>query len=398
MRAVVSGAVVAGILIGVFLFWNAGRLSERELSIARGLSLASLPPVPPDAGNAVADNPQAAAFGKELFHDTGLSANNRISCATCHIEDRQFQDDRALGQGIGTTERRTMPLNGVAHATWFFWDGRKDSLWAQAMAPIENPAEHGFSRSEVAAYIAQNYRAKYTALFGSLPDLTGIPPAGPLGDAIQQTAWERMPKEKRQDINRVFTNAAKSIAAFERTLLPVENRFDRYIDALLNGRKPDGRSALNRQELSGFRVFTGQGRCIECHNGPLLSDGFFHNTGVPERAGVPADRGRVSVIDTIQSDPFGCLGLYSDAATNECAKLKFMLRDKFVLTGAFKSPGLRGVADRPPYMHAGQIDTLEQVIEHYNNAPFTFTGKSEIQPVKLSFKQRAALLAFLKTL
>jgi len=389
---------VAGLVFAGAVYVKSGNLSDTELKIAKSLSLADLPPVPVDPSNSVADNPLAADLGKALFHDTGLSANGNVACATCHIADRQFQDDLSLGQGIGQTNRRTMPLRGVAYATWLFWDGRKDSLWSQAFGPLENAAEHGFTRSEVAAYIAENYRDQYVVLFGTLPDLSGLPPASPLGREAHQANWRALPKDTRRAIDTVFANTGKSIAAFERTLMPLESRFDRYVSAVLAGEKPAGDAALSRREIKGFRIFIDKGQCINCHNGPRLTDEFFHNTGVPARPGAPKDRGRVTVLEDVKRDPFNCLGPYSDASPDDCGHLTFMSHDVFLFTGAFKPPSLRGVAGRPPYMHAGQFDTLDQVIEHYDIAPFTFTGQTELHPLKLTFQERAALLAFLETL
>src|SRR5262245_44987507 len=107
--------------------WTAAELDE-----LRSLSLAELEALPPDATNAVADDSRAAALGKRLFFDTRLSSNGRVACGTCHQPDRGLQDGTALGKGVGTTARRTMPLAAMARAPFLFWDGRKDSLWAQA--------------------------------------------------------------------------------------------------------------------------------------------------------------------------------------------------------------------------------------------------------------------------
>src|SRR5690606_38791054 len=105
--------------------------SEAELVTLRALWIGSLPDLPPDPSNRYADDPQAAAFGQQLFFDTRFSANGQVACATCHLPDRLFQDDLPLAQGIGTTTRRTMTILGIAYSPWLFWDGRKDSLWAQ---------------------------------------------------------------------------------------------------------------------------------------------------------------------------------------------------------------------------------------------------------------------------
>lgn len=391
------GLVLSAGVAGYFWFTNIG-LTEAELETARTLSLSSLRPLPVSNSNAVADNPDAAALGELLFNDPGLSANGEVACATCHLQDRQFQDDLPLGQGIGTTARRTMPLRGVGYASWLFWDGRKDSLWSQALGPFEDPAEHGFTRSQVASYISAAYRAPYEAVFGALPALGVPPPASPLGNAAQQAAWAALSADEQHIINTVFANAGKAIAAFERSLHPEENRFDRYVAALLAGEAPAGDAALTQQEIDGFKIFAGKGQCTQCHNGPRLTNEFFHNTGVASPQHPVIDHGRAGAIAQVEADPFNCLGPYSDADPATCGELRFMSRDLHLFERAFKPPTLRGVAARAPYMHAGQLATLPLVIEHYNRAMPAISGHSELRPLGLTTDEKAALRAFLEVL
>ena len=391
------GLLLSGTVAGYFYLQNNG-LTEAELESARTLSLASLPPLPDDPSNAVANNPAAVILGKALFNETGLSANSEVACATCHLQNRQFQDDLPLGQGIGTTNRRTMPLPGVGYAPWLFWDGRKDSLWSQAIGPIESAVEHGFTRAQVATFIARNYQQDYEALFGPLPALENLPPASPIGDNAQQVAWARLSSQQQTNINHIFSNVGKSIAAFERTILPVENRLDLYVTALLAGEKPTGDASLTQQEINGLKIFVGKGQCIKCHNGPRLTNEFFHNTGVASPQNPVTDHGRADAIAQVEADPFNCLGPYSDADQGQCGELRFMSRDEHLFERAFKTPSLRGVADRAPYMHAGQIPTLAAVIKHYNTAPPSASGHSELEPIGLSDDEKASLLAFLEIL
>jgi hypothetical protein len=117
--------------------------SAEETALITALSLSQLPELPPDPSNRVADDPAAAALGEQLFADTRLSSNGEVSCASCHLPERQFQDDLALAKGVGVTTRRTMPIAGTAYSPWLFWDGRKDSQWSQALGPLESAVEHG---------------------------------------------------------------------------------------------------------------------------------------------------------------------------------------------------------------------------------------------------------------
>ena len=93
------------------------------------------------------------------------------------LADRLFQDGTPLANGVGVTNRRTMTLIGTAYSPWLFWDGRKDSQWAQALGPMESPVEHGSNRTYYAHLIDQFYRAEYEAIFGTLPEVRHLPMA-----------------------------------------------------------------------------------------------------------------------------------------------------------------------------------------------------------------------------
>lgn len=365
--------------------------AERQKIAA--LSLDKLPPLAADPSNAAIDNPTAMALGATLFFDTRLSRNGAVACGTCHQIGRDFQDGIPLGKGIGTMNRRTPPLAGVASQNHFFWDGRKDSLWSQALAPLEKEVEHGLTRAWVAHFIAKNFRDRYERVFGPLPDLSGVPQdAGPFGGEVATVAWESLSADQQNAINRVFANVGKMIAAFERSIVHEETRFDRFARTL-EGNKPDEASALTEQELAGLRLFIGKAGCTTCHSGPRFTDGAFHNTGVPAAQGVPPDRGLEQGKAEAAADEFAC-GRGFDDAPITCAELPL---DRPAL-GAFKTPSLRGVASRAPYMHAGQIATLEDVLAHYRAAPNGPFGQSEVKPLQITDAEAAALIAFLKTL
>lgn len=374
----------------------AARWTEEERALIQSLALDKLPPVPVDPSNRVADDPQAAELGRALFFDTRLSTNGQVACATCHLPERQFQDDVPLARGVGLTTRRAMPIAGMAHSPFLFWDGRKDSLWSQALGPLESSVEHGGNRTQYAHLIAAHYRERYEAVFGPLPETGRLPPqAGPVADPDAGRAWEAMPEADREAVNRVFANIGKAIAAFERTIMPAPTRFDAYA-AALGSRRSAG--ILTEDEIAGLRLFIGKGECVNCHNGPLLTDNHFHNTGVPAARGLPEDLGRAAGAKLVREDPFNCLGAYSDAEEGDCSELRFMAADGHELLRAFKTPSLRGAADRPPYMHAGQVATLADVVAHYSAAPAAPAGHSELRPLNLSETERRQLMAFLATL
>jgi len=349
------------------------RWTEEEVAQLSSMSLRELGPTPADPTNRVADDPRAAELGRKLFFDARLSANGQVSCATCHIPEKGFQDGIPLANGVGVTNRRTMPIAGMAHSPFLFWDGRKDSLWAQALGPLESPVEHGGSREQYARVIAAHYRPDYEAIFGAMPALS-----------------------TRDEATAVFVNMGKAIAAYERTIEYEPSRFDRYVEGLQDtGRAPQG--VLPADEEAGLRLFIGKASCVNCHNGPLLTNHEFHNTGVPGRAGLPADRGRLAGADAVMRDEFNCRSPWSDAAS-KCAELEFLVTGDHVLERAFKVPSLRNVAERAPYMHAGQFSTLSEVVDHYNRAPKAVAGHSELEPLRLSARERRQIEAFLHSL
>lgn len=170
--------------------------SDDELAKLRSLWIGSLQPLPIDPSNQYADNPRAAAFGQKLFFDTRFSSNGKVACATCHMPDKLFQDGTSLAHGVGTTNRRTMTLIGTAYSPWFFWDGRKDSQWAQALGPMESPVEHGSNRTYYAHIIDQYYRAEYEAIFGVMPQVSHLPVlTGSIQSPDVSAAWEAMSPE-----------------------------------------------------------------------------------------------------------------------------------------------------------------------------------------------------------
>src|SRR4051794_27061696 len=361
-RILLSVAAATVVLIAGYLLWPHAEWSQDEIAILRGLWIGSMPALPPDPSNTVADDPRAVALGQQLFFDTRLSINGKLACAICHLPEQGFQDGKPLGQGVGTTARRTMPIAGTAYSPWLFWDGRKDSLWAQALGPLESPVEHGGSRTQYAHLIDQSYRAEYEALFGRLPALSDAArfpaSAGPVADPAARSAWEQMTPADRDAVSRIYANLGKAIAAYERTIMPRPSRFDRYVEALLNGDTAAIRTALAPEEVAGLRLFVGKAQCVNCHNGPLLTNNDFHNTGVPAAPNLPADSGRAQGVRQVLADEFNCLSRYSDAAPEDCGELRFAKTDDHALERQFKPPSLRNVAERAPYMHAGQFTSL----------------------------------------
>ncbi len=416
-RGLVAAALLAGALAPATLFSQpaAGQTAAKakakpaawtqaQLAVLRSLWIGSLPPLPPDPSNKVADDPRAVRLGHRLFFDTDLSRDGEVACATCHAPGLAFTDGRKRGRGVGTTARNTMTIVGAAYSPWFFWDGRKDSQWSQTLGPLESTVEHGATRTDYARVIANDlhYRTAYRALFGPLPDLADTkrfpPGAGPTDDPAARKKWAAMTPADRVAVSRVFANIGKAIAAYERKILPGPARFDRYVAALLAGKPAAAARIMPPAAVAGLKLFIGRGQCTRCHNGPLLTNFGFHNTGTPAAPGTPPDRGRRDGIKLALEDGFNCLGRYSDARPDDCGELRFAKTKGPELDGAFKTPTLRNVSRTGPYMHAGQFATLAAVLRHYNQAPAAPTGETELHALGLKPHELEEIEAFLRTL
>ena len=409
MSKAVRGTLAAAILVvlaGVWWYaqpdWNNEGWTDSEINLIRSLWIANLPPLPTGTGNAVADDRQAAEFGHRLFFDKRLSANGQISCASCHRPEHFFTDGLEVAEGLGTGKRNTMSVVGAVYSPWLFWDGRKDSLWSQALSPLENPLEHGGSRMQLVHAIAQDkhYRAQYEELFGPLDDFSDpsrFPPAaGPVVNKNLNENWESMSPGDQEAVTRVFVNIGKAIAAYQRLLLPGAARFDRYVEALVAGNREPA-VTLSKDERAGLKLFIGKAQCINCHNGPLLTNHEFHNTALLSSPGSLPSKGRINAVQAVLGDPFNCRGDFSDILPRECTELRF-IRTGDNLVGAHKTPSLRSIAETAPYMHAGQLATFREVIDHYDRAPAAMVGHNEAKVLSLRRKEAKQLEAFLHTL
>jgi cytochrome c peroxidase len=206
-----------------------------------------------------------------------------------------------------------------------------------------------------------------------------------------------MTDEQRVAVTQIYVNIGKAIAAYERRLQYGPSRFDRYVDALAaNGQPPA--DVLTRDEVAGLRLFIGKANCTQCHNGPLFTNNEFHNTGVPAAAIAKVDHGRTNGAKDVLADEFNCRSRWSDAKGGQCSELEFLVAEGHTLERAFKVPSLRNVADRAPYMHAGQFASLDEVVAHYNHAPAAPSGHSELKPLRLNAKELQQLVSFLRTL
>lgn len=308
--------------------------------------------LPRDVSNAKEDDSNARALGAALFSDTGFSPANDVSCATCHDATKSFSDGLPRPSGPNVRgSRRTPRIALAAYARWQFWDGRADSLWAQALGPFENPDEIASSRVAVVRRLATTHKAAFEAAFprDTLPDPAALPTSGKPGDPT----YDALPASTRDAVTRAFADAGKAIAAFERTLPYPKMRLDAYARG--------DTKALSDAEKSSLSVFMQTG-CAQCHFGPRLTNDAFHVVRMPTgRADGLADRGRHEGLTLLAKSEFSRSSRYSDAPS---AVSPAREADDTTL-GAFKTPSLRGVAGGGPFGHGGTFRTLIEVTEHY---------------------------------
>jgi cytochrome c peroxidase len=280
----------------------------------------------PDPTNRVATSPAAAHLGQRLFYDPRLSLTTMHSCASCHMPTRAFADGLPLPSPPGSSERHSPTLLNVAHQRWFFWDGRADSLWSQAIAVIENEKELGIGRAGLARLVAHDalYRAEYRAAFGTEPS------------------------DAPADYERTAVDAAKAIAAYQARLTSADSAFDRFAQALAAGDR-ERAAEYPDDALRGLLLFTGRADCRACHAGPLFSDGEFHSIGItPAGGGQPRDPGRMRGVELLLADPLRGTGPWSDAPDSDHAREIEGLVRSSEQWGQVRTPTLRNVARTAP--------------------------------------------------
>jgi len=395
--------------------------SQDELGKIYGLS--PVPRVPEDKTNAYADNERAAELGKTIFFDKRFSGTGNVSCATCHNPSLGWSDGNALPKifshaplasvQIQARGRRRVPsLWNLGFNHWFFWDGRSDSLWSQALGPFENPKEmEGGSRLQYVhlVYDDQVMRKKYEDLFGKMPDLADTSrfplKACPMPDdpkCAYHQAWVSMAPDDQNQANRVYANLGKSVEAFERKIVSRNSRFDVYVEGLKEN-NPVKLAVFTEPEKNGLRLFIGKARCLVCHSGPNFTDGAFHNIRIPSKSQtMAADFGRFEGIPLVKANLFNAAGVYSDDHSQETKDRLESLKAKPITRGQFKTPGLRNVAQFAPYMHQGQTATLREVVKYYSTLqgaqPLMGPDEGLLVATHLSDEEIDDLTAFLGSL
>lgn len=369
------------------------------------------PDLPADTTNAWADDPTAAWFGRFLYFDTRLSSTGEFSCATCHAPSHGFSDGLPVSEAAGVTDRHAPGLWNVPFQRWLFWDGRCDSLWCQAAGPLEAEHEMDITRMELARVISEHadLADAYAELFGPPPDTsdtTRFPasarpvPADP--DHPDAQAWDTMSTADQAAVTEVLVHVAKAIAAYERTLVSTDTPVDRFVSALQADDRAAALAALTDEERHGLELFAGDGQCVFCHSGWEFSNKEFHNLGLPEVDQVDyLDIARYDGIDRLRDHEFNATSPWSDDPTGPGADRLALVAQTTEQLGQFKTPGLRGVADHPPYMHGGHFESLEAVVAFYAD-PTEYDGPGHREELIVARgwddTEQAALVAFLRAL
>jgi cytochrome c peroxidase len=334
------------------------------------------PPVERDASNRVSGNAEAIALGKRLFRDPRLSLSGKVSCATCHREDRDFTDGLPRAVGLARVDRNTIALDNVRLQHWFGWDGGNDNLWAQSLRPMLEPREMGSDLARIAALVRTDpaLRRRFAAAFGAPPG---------------------------SDDEAVAVDTAKALAAYQETLVSGRTPFDDYRDALAR----DDRKAAARYPQAarrGLAIFIGKGRCNVCHLGPAFTNGEFHDAGIPFFIGDGrVDPGRHDGIRRLQASRYNLLGPFNDDPAAATATGTRFVAQEHRNFGEFRVPSLRNVARTAPYMHDGSLATLRDVVRHYSEfdeSRLHADGETILRPLHLSSAEQDDLIAFLESL
>jgi cytochrome c peroxidase len=336
--------------------------SSDQVGLPAALTRAAIPPASPLT-------PAAVALGERLFFEVRLSDDGTVACATCHDPARAFTDGRPVSIGVrGRAGQRNAPtvLNALYNKTQF-WDGRATTLEQQAALPITDPFEMGLSSvADAASRISSDsdYQAQFMQAFGR-----GV---------------------NEQDM-------LCAIASYERTLTSFDSPFDRYIagDA----------GAISDHAKRGWELFNTKARCNLCHalsadkrDTTGFTDNDFHNIGIgilrhnvgplAQQAGRELAQGRMFDIDVA-------------AISSEMSVLgRFLITKRQGDIAAFKTPDLRNVLMTGPYFHDGSMQTLWDVVDHYNKGDGLSDPwlDEDIQPLAMTEDEIDDLVAFLATL
>jgi cytochrome c peroxidase len=360
IATLISGAVVSGPAWGQFSSVADVGFTAQELRHIQTLGPWP-PPVRVDPSNRVSGQPPAVELGRRLFRDPRMSPVGYIACVTCHQPDRAFTDLKARAHGLADLPRNTPSLFNLSQQRWFGRDGASDSLWLASIRPMLDAREFDSSPAATAKLFVRDpeLAACYRKVFGVSP---------------------------LQNPERTVVNVGKALAAYQETLVTGRTAFDDFRDAAVRGdaalAEAKAKARYPQAALRGLKLFVGEAKCISCHSGPSFSDDRFYKVS----SGI--DDGRLQGVRSVKSNPFNLASRYNDDPTRSNANATRQLVEHDSQRGQFRTPGLRNVSATAPYMHAGQIDTLQAAVQH--GAPQSGTA--------LTAAQASDIVAFLASL
>jgi cytochrome c peroxidase len=348
--------------------------------------------IPSSPSNRYANNKVAARLGRNLFFDPRLSGDNSTSCATCHNPARGWSDGEATPVRFPQVKRHTPSLWNLAFYDNYFWDGHADSLWIQALFPLEGRPEMDSHRLKVVTLIVQDKYLKelYEDTFGKISTaLVDNVKKGFSSNLITQNnfdGWNRvylqLDYQQKEEISRIFANVGKALEAFQTNIWAGTSKFDLFARQITN-KEFDREPTLSFGAQKGLKLFLVN--CLQCHNGMNFSDSRFYNLGLQEHKPFSDwDKGRFEGIKLARDSELSRLSKYSDMKPK-------IGGDNTATTdtlGAFRTPSLRNVNLHPPYMHDGKVRSLADAIEAH----------IKILPVPLTEKDTEDLIAFLQAL
>ncbi len=283
-------------------------------------------------------NKALASLGKQLFFDERLSSSGKVSCSSCHIPEKGWEDGLVTAVRLGGKKSRvhTQTLVNVAYQTIFTWNGRAKTLEFEAYAALG-------SRANLNAHSNKTF-AKV------IVDLKAIP------------IYSRQFKSLFPERGISKKTIAEALAAFERTILSDNSLFDQWI-------KGD-KNALTNNQVAGFQLFSEKAQCILCHQAPNFTDDGFHNIGLQSFDSPNHLLGRKEIVPLAMLD------------------------------GAFKTPTLRDIALRAPYFHDGSAKDLSSVMKHYlgaNQVKKNLSPSINLN-LELTKQEKSQIIEFLKAL
>jgi cytochrome c peroxidase len=336
--------------------------SQVQVGFPAALTASVIPPASPLT-------PAAIALGEKLFFDSRLSGDGTVACATCHDPARAFTDGRPASVGIhGRIGQRNSPtiLNALYNKTQF-WDGRVNTLEQQAALPITNPFEMG---------------------------------SASIGDAITKIAGD-------QDYQNQFMKAfdrgvneqdmLRALATYERTLVSFDSPFDHFIAGDQN--------AISEPAKRGWELFNTKARCNLCHavtteqrDATVFTDNDFHNIGI----GIIRHRVVPLAQQAERELAQGTLQNIDDAAIESDLSVlgRFLITKKQSDIASFKTPDIRNILVTGPYFHDGSMQTLWDIVDHYNKGDGVSDPwlDEDMQPLALTEPEIDDMVAFLASL